>query len=250
MGSDWPQNLLNPAQYLSQNSIRISMTDKLHHKVRVLVAENFDLIRIGLRALFKDHTSMHLVAETGDITNLFALVAEHRPDVALIDWQLSECDDAEHICKLTRLHPRTKVLAFSDCISEPINLLAFHSGASGLISKNHSSQALLNAIHAIHAGGTWFNRDTTELAQPQQSDPDPQAEMRCNDNFWAHPKFSNCERRIAFLASQGLSAKEISVRLDITEKTVRNQLSAIYRKTGVKKQIELCLIASQFDDFK
>ena len=107
----------------------------------------------------------------------------------------------------------------------------------------------MNAIHAIHAGGTWFNRDTTELEQ-QQHGTDPLAEVRCHDSIWAHPKFSNCERRIAFLASQGLSAKEISVRLDITEKTVRNQLSAIYRKTGVKKQIELCLIASQFDHFK
>ncbi|MBP9101540.1 MAG: response regulator transcription factor [Nitrosomonas sp.] len=224
---------------------------RLHYKVRVLVAENFDLIRIGLRALFKDHTSVHLVAETGDIANLFALVAEHRPDVALIDWQLSECVDAEHICKLTRMHPQTKVLAFSDCISEPINLLAFHSGASGIISKHHSSQVLLNAIHAIHAGKTWFNRDTAAPEQQQeQSSSDPQAEIRCNDNIWAHPKFSNCERRIAFLATQGLSAKEISIRLDITEKTVRNQLSAIYRKTGVKKQIELCLIASQFDIFK
>ena len=194
---------------------------------------------------------MHLVAETGDIANLFALVAEHRPDVALIDWQLSECVDAEHICKLTRMHPQTKVLAFSDCISEPINLLAFHSGASGIISKHHSSQVLLNAIHAIHAGKTWFNRDTAAPEQQQeQSSSDPQAEIRCNDNIWAHPKFSNCERRIAFLATQGLSAKEISIRLDITEKTVRNQLSAIYRKTGVKKQIELCLIASQFDIFK
>ncbi|PTQ77793.1 LuxR family two component transcriptional regulator [Nitrosomonas oligotropha] len=225
------------------------MTDRLHYKVRVLVAENFDLIRIGLRALFKDHTSVHLVAETGDIANLFALVVEHRPDVALIDWQLSESVDAEHICKLTRMHPKTKVLAFSDCISEPINLLAFHSGASGIISKHHSSQVLLSAIHAIHAGKTWFNRDTAEPEQ-QQARPDPQAEIRCNDNIWAHPKFSNCERRIAFLATQGLSAKEISIRLDITEKTVRNQLSAIYRKTGVKKQIELCLIASQFDLFK
>ena len=225
------------------------MTDRLHHKVRVLVAENFDLIRIGLRTLFKDHTSVHLVAETSDIANLFALVAEHRPDVALIDWQLSECVDAEHICKLTRLHPQTKVLAFSDCISESINLLAFHSGASGIISKHHSSQALLNAIHAIHAGKTWFNRDTAEPEQ-QQAPLNPLAETRCNDNIWAHPKFSNCERRIAFLATQGLSAKEISMRLDITEKTVRNQLSAIYRKTGVKKQIELCLIASQFDLFE
>ena len=224
------------------------MTDKLHHKIRVLVAENFDLIRIGLRALFKDHTSVHLVAETGGIENLFELVAEHRPDVALIDWQLS--DDAEHICKLTRLHPRTKVLAFSDCISEPINLLAYHSGASGIISKHHSSQALLSAINAIHTGETWFNRDALELDQQTQSGSGLQGEIRCNGNMLAHPKFSNCERRIAFLASQGLSAREISMRLDITEKTVRNQLSAIYRKTGVKKQIELCLIASQFDHFK
>lgn len=58
------------------------MADRLHHKVRVLVAENFDLI----------HIAVDLVAETGDIANLFPLVAEHRSDAALIDWQLSECN--------------------------------------------------------------------------------------------------------------------------------------------------------------
>lgn len=68
------------------------MADRLHHKVRVLVAENFDLIHIGLRALFKNHIAVDLVAETGDIANLFPLLTEHRSDAALIDWQLSECN--------------------------------------------------------------------------------------------------------------------------------------------------------------
>ncbi|MCG7756242.1 MAG: hypothetical protein LZF63_06240 [Nitrosomonas sp.] len=89
----------------------------------------------------------------------------------------------------------------------PINLLAFHSGTSGIISKHHSSQAPLNAINAIHTGGTWFNRDATELEQ-QQHGTDPLAEVRCHDSIRAHPKFSNCECRIAFLATQGLSARE------------------------------------------
>lgn len=98
-------------------------------------------------------------------------------------------------------------------------------------------------------GRNLVNRDVPELDQ-QTPGSGPPGRKRCNDHILAHPKFSNCKRRIAFLASQGLSAKEISMRLDITEKTVRNQLSAIYKKIGVKKQIELCLKAFQFDRFR
>lgn len=226
------------------------MIESSQDEIRILVAEKFDLIRIGLRALFQDHASMHLVAEASNIDDLFKMVTDYQPDVALIDLQLSGWDDAEHISKLTHIYPQTKVLAFSDCINEQINLLAFHAGAAGIISKHHSIQSLLNAIAAIHAGETRYYCDAPKLEQQAQSNPGTVVETQTDDDTSGQLKFSNCERRIAILACQGLSAREISLQLDITEKTVRNQLSVIYRKIGVKKQIELCLIASQFNYFK
>ncbi len=64
------------------------------------------------------------------------------------------------------------------------------------------------------------------------------------------PKLTNNERHIAYLACKGLSAKEIGSQLLVSEKTIRNQLSMIYKKIGVKNQIELCLKAPLYDYFK
>lgn len=226
------------------------MIERSHNKIRLLVAESFDLVRMGLHALFQNHTSVLLVAETNSIEGLFKLAIQHNPDVILIDLQLSGDDYAEHISKLLHVCPQSKILVLSQHDSEHIYLQTFHSGASGIISKNESSRALLKAIYAIHAGQTMFDLRITKLAQHTQIDPDPSAETQTEDGASLQVKLSNCERRIAYLACKGLSAREISLQLIVTEKTVRNKLSAVYKKIGVKKQIELCLKAPLYNYFK
>ena len=226
------------------------MIERSHNKIRILVAESFELVRIGLRALFKNHSSVLLVAETNSIEGLFKLAMQHNPDVILIDLQLSGDDYAEHISRLFHACPQSKILAFSEHGSEHAYLQTFHSGVSGIISKHQPSRSLLKAIYAIHAGQTMFDRHTTKLARQTRFDPNLLAETQTEDITSQQVKLSNCERRIACLACKGLSAKEISLQLIVTEKTVRNKLSAVYKKIGVKKQIELCLKAPLYNYFK
>ena len=216
-------------------------------KIRLLVAESFELVRIGLRSLFENHSAIRLVAEASSIEDLFKLATHHKPDVVLMDLQLSGGNYAEHISKLLRSSPQSKVLAFSHQNSEQTHLQTFRSGAMGIISKHHSSDLLLKAILAIHAGQIWFDRNVTKLLWQEQFNPDSSTEMPMAQQ---QPKLSDSERHIAYLACKGLSAKEISTQLLVTEKTVRNQLSIIYRKIGVKKQIELCLKAPMYNYFK
>ncbi len=226
------------------------MIDRSPNKIRVLVAESFELVRMGLRALFNSHPSVLLVADTSSIENLFKLAILHNPDIILIDLQLSGDDYAEHISKLLHVCPQSKILALSQHDSEHTYLQTFHSGASGIISKYESSRLLLKAIYAIHAGQSMFDRHLTKPAQQTRPNPNLSAEIPTKNITLQQVKLSNCERRIACLACKGLSAKEISLQLIVTEKTVRNKLSAVYKKIGVKKQIELCLKAPLYDYFK
>ena len=220
-------------------------------KIRLLVAESFELVRIGLRSLFENHSAIRLVAEASSIEDLFKLATHHKPDVVLMDLQLSGGNYAEHISKLLRSSPQSKVLAFSHQNSEQTHLQTFRSGAMGIISKHHSSDLLLKAILAIHAGQIWFDRNVTKLLWQAQFNPNSSTEMPVDGrSSQQQPKLSDSERHIAYLACKGLSAKEISTQLLVTEKTVRNQLSIIYRKIGVKKQIELCLKAPMYNYFK
>ena len=173
-----------------------------------------------------------------------------RPDIALVDLQLSGDNYAELIAKLLHTCPQTKLLAFSHHNSEQVHLKTFCSGAMGIISKHHSSDLLLKAIHAIHTGEMWFDDHVTKFLWQAQLDSNQPVEMQADEDLSQQAKLSNSERHIACLASKGLSAKEISAQLLVAEKTVRNQLSAVYRKIGVKKQIELCLKAPMYNYFK
>lgn len=226
------------------------MPEQSNPKIRILVAESFELVRIGLRALFKNHSTIRLVAETNCIDDLYNLVALHKPDVILVDLLLDNGFGIDHISKLINASPQSKVLAFSHHNNECTYLQTFRSGAVGIISKHHSSELLLKAIHAIHSGQIWFDRHITKLLWQAQFEPNPAQEVRSETKVSRNLKLTDSERHIAYLACKGLSAKEISLQLSVTEKTVRNQLSMIYKKIGVKKQIELCLKAPLYDYFK
>ena len=226
------------------------MPEQSNPKIRILVAESFELVRIGLRALFKNHSTIRLVAETNCIDDLYNLAVLYKPDVILVDLLLDNGNGIDHISKLLNVSPHSKVLAFSHHNNECTYLQTFRSGAVGIISKHHSSELLLKAIYAIHSGQIWFDRHITKLLWQAQFEPNLAQEVKSDTKVSHHPKLTDSERHIAYLACKGLSAKEISLQLSVTEKTVRNQLSMIYKKIGVKKQIELCLKAPLYDYFK
>lgn len=226
------------------------MAEQSHITIRILVAESFELVRMGLRALFENHPVICLVAETNCIDDLADLAMQHKPDVVLVDLQLNNGNCIEHISKLLSACPQMKVLAFSHNHNEQIYLQTFRSGAVGIISKHHSSELLLKAIYAIHAGQVWFDRHLTKLLWQAQFDALTSPEIQTDVKTLPPPKLSESERQVAYFACKGLSAKEISLQLFVTEKTVRNQLSIIYKKIGVKKQIELCLKAPLYNYFQ
>ncbi len=226
------------------------MVEQSQTKIRILIAESFELVRIGLRCLFEKHSTIRLVAETSSIEDLIDLAIQHKPDVILVDLQLNNGDCVEQIPRLLQACPQSKILAFSHHNSERTYLQTFRSGAVGIISKQHSSDLLLKAIYAIHAGQLWFDRNVTKLLWQAQFNAGLLAEIPADGQTSIQPKLSDSERHVAYLACKGLSAKEISLQLFVSEKTVRNQLSVIYKKMGVKKQIELCLKAPEFNYFK
>lgn len=227
------------------------MAEQSYVKIRVIAAESFELVRIGLRALFENNSYIQLVAETDCIKNLLNMATQYKPDVILVDLHLNNGNCAEYIAKLLSACPQSKVLAFSDQNNEYTCLEAFRSGAVGIIGKHQSSELLLKAIRVIHAGNVWFDRHITKLLWQAQFDANQvPEEMQPEIKLMQQLKLRDSERQVAYLACKGLSAKEISALLLVTEKTIRNQLSVVYKKIGVKKQIELCLKAPLYNYFK
>ena len=164
--------------------------------------------------MLANHASIRLVADTSCIEELVNLALQHKPDVILVDLLLNNGNCIEHISKLLNACPQSKVLAFSHQNNENIYLQTFRAGAVGIISKHHSSELLLKAIYAIHAGQVWYDRHITKLLWQAQFDHHPdQVEAKTDARTIPQPRLSDSERHIAFLACRGLSAKQISTQL-------------------------------------
>jgi DNA-binding NarL/FixJ family response regulator len=212
------------------------------HKIRILIAEGHELIRMGLRALVESSPTLMLVAETHCFKQLPALIESTRPDVILLDVLLNNGQCLQHIPQLLKTFPKTKILAFTGYLDDNLHLTAFQSGAMGIVAKHQGTELILKAIHTIHAGEVWFDRQITKLLrQVQIADEAPS-----NGNAADSTRFCLTKREcsIACLASKGLSAKKIGDQLFVSEKTVRNQLTTVYDKLGVSSQVELCLKTS------
>lgn len=221
----------------------------MQNKIRILVIENSDLIRMGLHSFFDNHPIVNLVAATDRMQDLLLLARYHQPDIILMDLQLIEDHGMENLSDLHRQNPESKVLILSSNWERYPPSQTLSPGAAGIISKYSSCQLLLHAVTSIYAGKNWLSRNILPVKQVQLSLAKP---PMLSDNFSTadHLKLSRTESRVASLACKGLSAKEIGRQLSITEKSVRNQLSSIYKKVGVRKQVQLCIKAPLHNYFQ
>ncbi|MBS0425428.1 MAG: response regulator transcription factor [Proteobacteria bacterium] len=220
----------------------------MQHKIHILVMESSDLVRMGLCSFFENHPAVNLIAATNRMEDLSLLVKQHQPDLILMDLQLIEDHGAEIFSGLYRQNREIKVLILKSNEEQQLPAQMLPPTTAGIISKRSSCTLLLHAITAIYAGKSGLNYSTLPeeqvnagLANPPFSDNHPSAD---------YLKLSRTESRIASLACKGLSAKEIGRQLSITEKSVRNQLSSIYKKVGVRKQVQLCIKAPLHNYFQ
>lgn len=211
--------------------------------IRVLLAEDHELIRIGLAALFQTITQFKLIGEADNFLDTLRLAKQTSPDVILLDMSLKDGDTTEHIPELLSACPSSKVLIFTACENREKHLLALRIGAMGIFTKNQPNSMLLKAIRSVYSGEVWLNRSLAaemlrDFNRPLPSNPIANA-----------PKtniLTPRELTIARLAAKGWAAKKISGQLFISEKTVRNQLVVIYSKLGVTSHVELVVQATHF----
>jgi DNA-binding NarL/FixJ family response regulator len=213
--------------------------------IRVLLADDHELIRLGLRALLQTEADLELVGETGDFENILRLAQQLSPDVILLDFMLYEGNSAERISELVCACPSCKILVFTTCCDCEKHLLALRHGAVGVFTINQPSDMLLKAIRSVYAGEVWVGKSLAREMLRSFTHPSPHVPAEATNT---PPGNSLTPREIAIarLAAQGLAAKKIAAQLYISEKTVRNQLVIIYSKLGVASQIELVLHAKQF----
>ena len=207
--------------------------------VRVLIADDDDLMRAGLRAVLSSDPSIEVVAQAGDGLQAVQRTRSNRPDVVLMDVRMPNLDGIEATREITAVAPQTRVLMLTTFSDDDYVFGALTAGASGFLLKRTQPEQLIAAIHTIVAGEALLSPSVTRTVidrMARQPRPDPTAVRRL-------AALTPRERDVIELVARGLSNAEIAAALVIEESTVKSHLKRILAKLALRDRVQVVIMA-------
>jgi two-component system response regulator DevR len=209
--------------------------------VRVVLADDHEVVRLGLLTLLEDVPWVSVVAEAGTAAEAIQAVAIHRPDVVVLDIRMPGDSGITACRQITAAWPATKVIMLTSFADDDLIFRALQAGASGYVLKRVGTQALVNALDAARRGEALLDPIVTQrvIARVRQSEDERQAAV-----FKA---LSDRELEVLAELAKGKSNGELAEKLFLSEKTVRNHVSAILAKLKLANRIEAATFAVRHD---
>ncbi len=192
--------------------------------VRVVIVDDHDLVRAGLRGVLDADPSIEVVAEAADGVQAVAAVEVHHPDVVVMDLQMAGMGGIEATHRILAAQPRTSVLALTMFDDDDSVFAALRAGARGYLLKGSRRNELRGAVLGVAAGQAVFGPGVAARALDRMAGQDD------HDDF---PELTPREREVLEHLVAGLKSATISQQMGIADKTVRNNISSILTKLHV-----------------
>lgn len=199
--------------------------------IRVFVADDHPMIRIGLRATIEGESRLALAGEAADGEEALARILACRPDVVLMDLVMPRLDGISAIVRLRSQLPGTRFVVLTSLLDPAEVRRAIDAGASGYLMKQASPTELVNVILAVHAGRRVLDAEATDALIGAQQQPSPGADL------------TQRERELLALMTEGLNNQEIGERLAIAVPTVKFHITNILAKLQVDNRTEAVILA-------
>jgi DNA-binding NarL/FixJ family response regulator len=205
--------------------------------IRILIADDHQIVRQGIRALLNAAPEFEIVGEAADGVEALRLVGLLRPQVLLLDLTMPGLDGLE-VARQAALHaPGTRVVVLSMHSTPNCVVDALRAGAAGYVLKDSSAEHLADAIRSVHLGCRYLSPaiDANEVGAllRKERPPDPCASLTCR------------EREVLQLTAAGHTSLEISERLFISPRTVESHRANLMRKLKIRNQRELVRFATE-----
>lgn len=199
--------------------------------LRVLLVDDHALVRAGFRALLRE-MGLEIVAETGHGRDVLEQVAEHTPDIVLMDIAMPDVNGLEVTARLKERFPDVRVVILSMHANIEYVRRALQAGAAGYLLKNAKAAELETALSAVAQGAIYLSPDVASIVAADLGGQDAPG------GRW-QPALTPREHAVVRLVAAGRTNKEIAERLAISVRTVERHRSAIMRKLGLRHQAEL-----------
>ncbi|HLB23334.1 MAG TPA: response regulator transcription factor [Dehalococcoidia bacterium] len=204
-------------------------------KTRLMIVDDHEVVRMGLRAALDIEPDFTVVAEAGNGKEAIEKARAHQPDIVLMDVRMDGMDGIEACREIRSEYPDTRVLMLTSFAEEETVVAALLAGAAGYVLKNVARSRLLEALRSVARGESLLDSKVTKgvleklVAGKDKPAPDDELTPR--------------EREVLILIAEGATNKEIAQKLVVSENTARNHVSHILGKLGFNRRSEAAAYA-------
>lgn len=209
------------------------MPDPLVNPIRILVVDDHQIIRDGLCALIKSHEGMMIVGAAGNRVNALQAASLHQPDVIVLDLDLGADSGLTLLPELLETARTASVIVLTGVRDTKIRDRAMQLGAKGMVLKENGATELLGAIEKVHQTGEyWLEPGAASRLFDRKLLRDGEAQS--NHEVSKIAMLTQNEQALISYLGQGFDNRQIAVEMRMAESTVRNNLTRVYNKLGIK----------------
>ncbi len=201
---------------------------------RIVLADDHDVVRRGLRAVLEASGDFAVVGESADGLEVPALVDRLRPNVLIVDLMMPGLSGLEVIRQVHERCPHVHIVVLSMHASEPYVQEALRNGAAGYVLKESSAGDLVQAVREVMAGRRYLSQPLSDRAIQVYAD-----RTATSAPLDAYETLTTREREVLHLAAEGNSSSEIAAKLGISPRTAETHRAHLMHKLNLQNQTEL-----------
>jgi DNA-binding NarL/FixJ family response regulator len=209
-------------------------------KLRILLADDHEIVRRGLRSLLEKHEGWEVCGEASDGREALAMAQQLRPDVVIVDIGMPHLNGLDTTRQLLQLDPHFKVIVLTITDSDQVIREALNAGARGFILKSDAARDLVSAVEALQSKRMFFTPRVNDLVLAGFLDKGHAVTRNEVPNL---PVLTAREREVTQLLAEGKSSKEVATLLNLSTKTVETHRSNIMRKLSLHSIRDLVVYA-------
>jgi DNA-binding NarL/FixJ family response regulator len=208
-----------------------------HRRIRVFLVDDHEIVRRGLAGLLMAEPDIDVVGEAGTVAATLERVPALRPDVAVLDVRLPDGDGVSACREIRSMLPATACVMLTAFGDDRALLGAILAGAAGYVMKDAAGPELVNAVRTVAAGRSTLDAHATqrvmERLRERVASVDPVAGLTAQ------------QKRVLDLIGEGLTNRQIAARMFLSEKTVKNYVSFLLSKLGMRRRSQAAALAAR-----
>jgi two-component system nitrate/nitrite response regulator NarL len=210
-------------------------------QIRIIVLEKFEIFRKGICLLLSQQKNFKIVSDAGAWDQALTTIQREQPDIVIVGLDPEDSEEIELLPEIFNAAESARILVISEATDREFHRKAVRLGASGVLSKDKSTEMLVKAIACVNEGEVWLDRFTT-ASLLQELSPKNKA-VKPDSDEKKITSLTEREREVIKQIGKGLKNKQIAEALFISEITVHHHLTSIYSKLEVADRFELLIFA-------